>query len=118
MAEQPKKDEGEKVLVFHTGKGHGPMDTQFGVLNPGASLKVGKELAAKLCKAYHHIKLAADVIPGLTVDPKMIEENAKLKAEVKRLEAELAKREGAEKALLEQVEELRAAAAEKKGKGK
>ncbi len=115
---QQEAPEGGMTTIFHTGKGHGPMVTKFGTITPGASLQVPAELAAKLCAAYRHIKLAKDVIPGITADPKVAEENAKLKAEIERLAKELegAKGEGKtaldaaskeKETLLAQIEELK-----------
>lgn len=77
------------VLIFHTGKGNGPMETAAGVLRPGASLEVPEPLAEKLCAAYKHIKLAKDVIPGGAADPRIAAENAMLKAEIAKLTKQL-----------------------------
>lgn len=79
--------EEKKVLIFHTGKGHGPMDTGHGIIAPGTTLKVPEHCSKKLCAAYRHIKLASDIVPEGVTDPKLEAENAKLKAEIKRLEA-------------------------------
>lgn len=79
----------EKVLIFHIGKGHGPMETADGILRPGASLEVSEALAAKLTGAYKHVKLAKDVIPGGAADPKVAAENVALKAEIAKLAKQL-----------------------------
>ena len=43
--------EEKKVLIFHTGKGHGPMDTGHGIIAPGTTLKVPEHCSKKLCAA-------------------------------------------------------------------
>ena len=52
------------VRMFHTGGIYGPLDTEYGRLSPGGSLKVSPELAKKFTRAYKHVKLASDVIPA------------------------------------------------------
>ncbi|MES2155474.1 MAG: hypothetical protein V4510_10100 [bacterium] len=77
----------ETVKLFHTGKGFGPMSTSAGWLRPGESIDAPVALAEKLCRAYKHIRLAKDVIPGS--DPRAVAENVKLKAEVEKLTKQL-----------------------------
>ena len=79
----------ESVLIFHTGKGHGPMSTAAGDLLPGQSLDVPAALAARLTGAYAHIKLAKDVIPGGGADKRTLAENVALKAEIAALAKKL-----------------------------
>jgi hypothetical protein len=86
--EQPKdgKVAEEMVDIFHVGKGHGPLHIDGGVLNANTSMKVRADIAKKLCGAYHFVKLVSDIVPGGVVDPKLVKENALLKAEIARLE--------------------------------
>jgi hypothetical protein len=113
-----KPEEKGHVVIFHTGKGYGPMHTDHGMLSPGASLKVSEECAAKLVRAYPHIKYAKDVLPGVTIDPKAAEENIKLKAEVKRLEGELEKSAATIKEAMEKIASLESGKGDEEEKGR
>ncbi len=104
---------GKSVLIFHTGKGFGPMKTAAGPLLPGTSLEVPEELAAKLTRVYKHIKLASDIIPGGAADPRVAQENAMLKAELEKLSKQLADvNENGPKAIKAAQDEADAAKAE------
>lgn len=87
--EAPAAEAEKTILIFHTGKGNGPMSTSSGPLLPGQSLEVPESLAAKLTAAYKHIKYAKDIIPGGGQDPRIARENAMLKKEIERLGKEL-----------------------------
>ncbi len=113
----PSKELADKVLIYHTGASHGPLDTSAGRLAPGQSLAVPAALAEKLLQAYPHIKRASDLLGG---GPKAAalaaDEKAKLEATIEQLKkdgtAAIEKAEQGEKAALEKVAELEKAAAE------
>lgn len=88
----------EKVLVFHSGQDHGPLQTACGVLYPGQSLLLPKFLADKLVGAYRHLKYASDIVPGGAKAAELAgAEKVKLQAQIKELEGKLANSGIAEK---------------------
>lgn len=87
MSEETKQE--KKVSIIN--QGVAPMHTEGGILAPNQSVEVSEETAAKLCRAYPHIKRASDVVP---VSKDAAAENAALKAQLKAVEKQLADSEG------------------------
>lgn len=87
MTEVAEKPQDKAVSIIN--QGGAPMDTLGGRLMPGQSIDVPASEAAKLCRAYAHIKLASDIVPSSKANESASAENAALKAKVAELEGQI-----------------------------